>query len=137
MSPDNRTLYLVESHTGEGKFRRITAYDLTPEGRLLNPRIFHNFYPGRSADGLCVDRVGNVYAAAGLIRPRRTSETLDTKAGIYVFSPGGKLARFLPVWEDLITNCTIGGPDGNTLYVTAGKHLLRAPVPVLVTSIPE
>ena len=88
-------------------------------------RVFHNFYPGRSADGLCMDSASNLYAAAGLNRSRGTSETLDTKAGIHVFSPAGKLLRFVPVPEDTITNCTFGGPDMKTIYVTAGKTLFK------------
>ena len=64
-------------------------------------------------------------AAAGLHRRRGTSETLDTKCGIYVFSPAGALLRFIPIPEDTITNCAFGGPDRKTLYVTAGKTLFR------------
>jgi gluconolactonase len=88
-------------------------------------RVFHNFYPGRSADGLAIDTEGNVYAAAGLHRTRGTSETLDTKPGIHVFSPKGHLLEYIPIPEDTVTNCAFGGPDMKTLYVTAGKTLFR------------
>lgn len=125
ISPDDRTLYLVESNNAQGGARMIRAYDLQPDGSVRNMRVFHNFYPGRSADGLSIDTQGNVYAAAGLNRPRGTSETLDTKAGIHVFSPQGKLLQFIPVPEDTITNCAFGGPDMKTLYVTAGKTLFK------------
>ena len=67
----------------------------------------------------------NLYASAGLIRPRGTSETLDTKCGIYVISPQGKLLKFIPIPEDTITNNTFGGPDMKTLYITAGKTLYK------------
>ncbi len=87
--------------------------------------MFHNFYPGRSADGLCIDTEGNVYAAAGLNAPRGTSETLDTPPGIHVFSPQGKRLHYYPIHEDTITNCAFGGPDLKTLYVTAGKTLFE------------
>jgi gluconolactonase len=103
----------------------IRAYDLQPDGTVRNMRVFHNFYPGRSADGICIDTKGNLYAAAGLHRRRATSETLDTKAGIHVFAPNGKLLRFIPIPEDTITNCAFGGPDSKTLYVTAGKTLFK------------
>jgi gluconolactonase len=125
ISPDDKVLYLVEANQEEGGARMIRAYDLQPDGTARNMRVFHNFYPGRSADGLCMDVEGNIYAAAGLHRRRGSSETLDTKPGIHVFSPAGKLLRFIPIPEDTITNCAFGGPEGKTLYVTAGKSLFE------------
>ena len=71
------------------------------------------------------------YIAAGLHNRRGTSETLDTKPGIHVISPEGKLIAFLSTPEDTITNCTFGGPDLKTLYITCGKLLLH-----VRTSIP-
>lgn len=125
ISPDDKTLYLVEANGAEGGARMIRAYDLQPGGAVTNMRVFHNFSPGRSADGLCIDVQGNLYAAAGLNRRRGTSETLDTKPGMHVFSPQGKLLRFIPIPEDTITNCAFGGKDRKTLYVTAGKTLFQ------------
>jgi gluconolactonase len=125
ISPDDKTLYLVEASQIERGARMIRSYDLQPDGAVRNMRVFHNFYPGRSADGLCIDTKGNLYAAAGLNRRRGTHETLDTKAGVHVFAPNGNLLRFIPIPEDTITNCAFGGPDRKTLYVTAGKTLFR------------
>jgi len=125
ISPDDRTLYHVEANQVQGGARMIRAYDLAADGTVNNMRVFHNFYPGRSADGLSIDAEGNVYAAAGLNRPRGTSETLDTRPGIHVFSPQGKLLRYYPIYEDTISNCAFGGPDLKTLYVTAGKTLFE------------
>ena len=136
VSPDDQTLYLVESNRVSELERRsrparmIRAYDLSPDGTAAKMRVFHDFYPGRSADGLCVDREGNVYAAAGLIQRRGTDETLDTKAGIHVFSPAGRLIDFIPIPEDLVTNCAFGGPGDSTLYVTSGKTLYKLPAKV-------
>ena len=123
ITPDDKTLYLVEANGAQNGARLIRAYDLQPDGSLQNMRIHYSFYPGRSADGLCMDTQGNLYAAAGLHQRRGTSETLDTKSGVHVISPAGKLTRFIAVPEDTITNCTFGGPDWKTLYVTAGKGL--------------
>jgi gluconolactonase len=130
ISPDDRTLYLVESNGAKDGARMLRAYDLQPDGRPVNMRVFYNFYPGRSADGMTIDTEGNLYAAAGLHRRRGTSETLDTKPGIHVFSPDGRPIQFLPVPEDTVTNCAFGGPDMRTLYVTAGKTLFQFPVKV-------
>jgi gluconolactonase len=125
ISPDDRTLYLVESNGAEGGARMIRAYDLLPDGAVGNMRVFYNFYPGRSADGMTIDTAGNIYAAAGLHRTRGTSETLDTKPGIHVISPKGQLLEYIPTPEDTVTNCAFGGPDMKTLYVTAGKTLYK------------
>jgi gluconolactonase len=125
ISPDDRTFYLIEANQAQGGSRMIRAYDLKSDGTVANMRVFHNFYPGRSGDGMCIDSEGSLYVAAGLNRTRGTSETLATKAGIHVFSSSGKQLDFFPVYEDSITNCGFGGPDLKTLYVTAGKLLLK------------
>jgi gluconolactonase len=127
ISPDDKTLYLIEAHKTEGGTRAIRAFDLSPEGTLSNMRVHYNFYPGRSADGMAIDTQGNIYAAAGLHRRRGTHETLDTKCGVHVISPHGKLMRFVPIPEDTITNTAFGGPDNKTLYITAGKTLFQMP----------
>ena len=123
VSPDDTTLYVIETEQAEGGPRLIRAYDLSPEGTVGNMRIFHDFHPGRSGDGMTIDSAGNLYVAAGLNRTRGTSETLDTVAGVHVFSPAGELIEHIPVPEDAITNAAFGGPDLRTLYVTAGKTL--------------
>ena len=133
ITPDDKTLYLVEANGAQNGARLIRAYDLQPDGSLKNMRIHYSFYPGRSADGLCMDTQGNLYAAAGLHQRRGTSETLDTKSGVHVIAPDGKLSRFIAVPEDTITNCTFGGPDWKTLYITAGKGLYSFPVEIAGT----
>jgi gluconolactonase len=125
ISPDAKTLYLVEANKIENGARQLKAYDLATDGSVSNQRTFYNFYPGRSADGITIDSSGNVYAAAGLMRTRGTHETLDTKPGVYVISPAGKLLSYTPVLEDTITNVAFGGPDLKTLYITAGKTLYQ------------
>ena len=125
ISPDERTLYLVEANGAAGGARLIRAYDLQPDGSVRNMRVHYNFSPGRSADGMSIDSQGNLYASAGLHRTRGTVETLDTKCGVYVISPLGKLLKFIPIPEDTITNNAFGGADMKTLYVTAGKTLYK------------
>lgn len=125
ISPDDKTLYLIEAHPDAGKARMIRAYDLQPDGSVTNMRVFHDFYPGRSGDGMTIDSQGNLYVAAGLHNLRGTSETLDTRCGVHVFSPDGQLKEFVPIPEDTVTNCAFGGPDWKTLYVTAGKTLFQ------------
>jgi len=125
ISPDDRTLYLIEANQAQGGARMIRAYDLRPDGTVTNMRVHYSFYPGRSADGMSIDVEGNLYASAGMGQLRGSSETLDTKTGIHVISPRGALLKFIPIAEDYITNNAFGGPDMKTLYVTAGKTLYR------------
>jgi len=124
VSPDEKTLYLIEAHGEENRNRNILAFDLNPDGSLSNRRVLYNFYPGRSGDGMAIDTDGNLYVAAGLHKRRGSSETLDTRPGIHVISPVGKLLAFKETPEDTITNCTFGGDDLKTLFVTCGSYLL-------------
>jgi gluconolactonase len=125
ISPDDRKLYLVEANQAEGGARLIRSYDLLPDGSVRNMRVHYDFFLGRSADGMSIDTQGNLYASAGLNELRGSSETLDTKAGVYVISPEGRLLKFIPIPEDLITNNAFGSADMKTLYVTAGKTLYK------------
>jgi gluconolactonase len=125
ISPDEKTFYLIEANGAANGARLIRAYDLLPDGTVRNMRVHYNFYPGRSGDGMSIDAQGNLWVAAGLHNTRGTSETLDTKCGVHVISPQGKLINFIPIPEDTITNTAFGGPDMKTLYVTAGKTLYK------------
>ena len=122
-SPDNTKLYLIEAHPKAEHFRSIRVYDLK-NGELSNRRTVIDFYPGRSGDGMCIDAKGNLYVAAGLHKTRSTSETLDTKPGVHVISPRGKLLDFVETPVDTVTNCSFGGKDLRTLYVTCGPYLV-------------
>jgi gluconolactonase len=124
ISPDNATLYLIDSDGRPGRARRIRAYDLRPDGNVANERLLYDFSPGRGGDGMSLDAEGNLYVAAGLHRRRGTAETLDTRPGLHVLSPRGALLAFIETPEDTITNCAFGGPDRRTLYITCGKLLL-------------
>ena len=124
LSPDERTLYLVDSCPVVGGNRRIWAFDLDPQRRLSNQRVVFDFAPGRGGDGMTVDSTGVLYIAAGILRPRGPHETTDVPPGIYILSPTGELRSRIPVAEDVLTNVTFGGDDLRTLYITAGKSLL-------------
>lgn len=125
ISPDDRKLYLVEANQKQGGARLIRRYDLHSDGSVSNMQVHYDFSPGRSADGMSIDVEGNLWASAGLNQLRGTSETLDTKCGVHVISPQGKLLKFIPIAEDTITNNAFGGPDMKTLYITAGKTLYK------------
>lgn len=131
LSPDEQTLYLVDSCPVIGGNRKIWAFDLDPAGEISGQREIFNFSPGRGGDGMAVDQQGTLYIAAGLTRPRGPHETTHTPRGIYVLRPDGQLLGRIPVPEDYVTNCTFGGDDLKTLYVTAGRTLyeIRVEIP--------
>ena len=139
LSPDESKLYLIEAHPDADRHRDIRVYDVAVDGSLKNGRVLIDFYPGRSGDGMCIDSQGNLYVAAGLHKTRGTSETLDTKPGIHVISPEGRLLAFRETLVDTITNCTFGGADLKSLYVACGNLLLeiRTQIPGKATYRPN
>jgi gluconolactonase len=141
ITPDDKTLYVIDSHPKVGGNRKIWAFDVSADGALSKQQLVYDFGKGRGGDGMKLDMNGNLWVAAGIHFPRgNPGETLDVPAGIYVISPAaspeksgeakGKLLGRIPINEDLITNMTFGGPERKTLYVTAGKTLYRVPVSV-------
>ncbi len=129
VSVDQSTLYVVSNDNGALDFTRlregeatergrmlIWAYDLAPDGTASNRRVFVDYEPHDSADGLVTDTDGNIYAAV-----RRADAP-----GIYVYNADGKELASIPTGEIMPTNVGFGrGPDANVLYVTAGGELYR------------
>lgn len=134
LSPDEKTLYLVDSCPVAGGHRKIHAFDLAGDGSLSNQRVVIDFAPGRGGDGMAVDQQGNLWIAAGISRPRGPHETADVPPGIWIVTPAGEVKGRIPVPEDVLTNVTFGGDDLKTLYVAAGKTLfsMRVSVPGFV-----
>ncbi len=130
LSPDEQTLYLVDSENSIDGNRKIWAFDLDHNRRLRGQREIYDFAPGRGGDGMAVDQVGRLYIAAGIRQPRGPHETADVPPGIHVITPAGQLLQRLPIPEDVLTNVTFGGDDLRTLYITAGKTLFTSRVAV-------
>ena len=78
---------------------------------------------GRGPDGMVLDLAGRLYVAGGRNRPTKFETASIRKGGVYVFSPQGKLLQFVHIPRDEVTNCTFGGADLRTLYITAGGSL--------------
>lgn len=108
ISTDEKTLYVAST---DDPPHHILAYDLSPEGKATNRRIFVDFGDTGYADGLTVDRKGNVYCGCGSL-------------GVRVFNPSGREIRKIAV-PGPATNVEIGR-DG--IYITAGGALYRAPL---------
>src|SRR5262249_26296341 len=82
VSPDDKTLYVIDSHPKEGGNRKIWAFDLAADGSLSKQRLVYDFGKGRGGDGMRVDLNGNLWVAAGINRPRgNPGESLGVHAG--------------------------------------------------------
>ena len=125
VSPDDRRLYRrIQSGA---KRRAIDSWLRLAAGRYGPQHAGSLRFRSWSRRGRNEHRFpGKLYASAGMNQLRGTSETLDTKAGVYVISPEGKLLRFIPIAEDLITNNAFGGADMKTLYVTPARRCTRS-----------
>ncbi|MEM9280342.1 MAG: SMP-30/gluconolactonase/LRE family protein [Verrucomicrobiota bacterium] len=94
-SPDFDVLYVADPGA-----ETIWAFDVTAPGEIVNKRAFASI----GSDGMTVDERGNVYCT--------------WKGEVWIFSPEGEeLARI--ECPESPANCTFGGPEGKTLYITA------------------
>ncbi len=123
ISPDERTLYLVDSCPVIGGNRKIWAFDLSTDGEISNQREIIDFAPGRGGDGMAVAQNGDLYIAAGISRARGPHEATTVPPAIWIVSPAGEVKGRIPIVEDVLTNVTFGGDDLKTLYIAAGKTL--------------
>lgn len=130
ITPDDKTLYVIDSHPQIGGNRKVWAFDVSPQGTLRGKRLVYDFGKGRGGDGMRLDVKGNLWVTAGILRPRGPGETTDVPPGVYVISPKGELLGRIPIPEDLITNLAFGGPQRRALYVTAGRTIYEVPVSV-------
>jgi gluconolactonase len=131
VTPDDGTLYVVDSNPAPGGNRKVWAFELGADGRPRDQRLAYDFGTGRGGDGLRVDLQGNLWIAAGInVYRGRPGETMHVPAGIYIVAPSGELLGRIPIPEDTVTNLTFGPPERRTLYVTAGRNLYRLPLRV-------
>ena len=130
LTPDGKTLYVVDSHGRPGGNRKVWAFDVADDGTPGRRRLVFDFGRGRGGDGLRLDERGNLWVAAGIMFPRHSGETTDVPPGVYVLTPEGRLLGRIPIPEDLCTNLAFGGPGRRTLYVTAGKSIYKVPLAV-------
>ncbi len=101
LSPNQDELYVAFSGSGE-----IMRWQVGPDGSIGATDSFAT--TAGSADGMVVDAEGNLF--------------VTTAAGVEVFAPDGTLWGVIEVPEQP-ANCTLGGPDGNTLFITARTGL--------------
>lgn len=92
----------------------IVKYTVAADGSVGEGTKFAEVGPANSAaDGLAVDKAGNVYVA--------------TKSGVAVFGPDGKSWGSVAT-PNPATNLAFGGADGKTLYIATDGGIWRAGV---------
>ncbi len=107
-SPDGRTMYYTES------FRyAVFAFDVEPRtGAMSNRRPFVTIEGGGFPDGMTVDAEGFVWCSiVGLGQVRR-------------YDADGKLERVLQLPVPRATDCTFGGPNLKTLFITTARETM-------------
>lgn len=110
VTPDLKTLYVAESNF-EGN-RELRAYPICSDGTLGSFTILYDFSPHRGIDGMCLDCNGNIVAAAGW-------ERSGPGGMIYVFDPQGRILEKHSTPCDRPTNCSWGGDNLKTLFITS------------------
>jgi len=97
-------------YTGDTLSNELWVFDYDPEtGAISNERMFFAGFERGGPDGSSIDAEGHVwnarYGGASIVR----------------IAPEGKVSRVLDMPVTNITNCTFGGPDLKTLYVTTAE----------------
>ncbi len=116
ISEDGAKLYVNNT-----SIKEIYVYDIDSEtASISNKKVFAelpDFIPISEADGMALDNLGNLYVTA--------------KNKLHIFD-GAQLSPIKSiVFPEKITNCTFGGKNKSSLYVTAVKNLYRLDFPTV------
>ena len=106
LSPDGRTLYWAETHTGRVYRRAVTEPgELAPVGGF-DLSICLCGLPGlQLLDSMAVEAGGNLCVATLL------------NGGITVIAPDGEVVEHVPTGDPMTTNICFGGPDRRTAFI--------------------
>tara|TARA_R110002096_G_scaffold196404_13_gene379286 strand:- start:3662 stop:4621 length:960 start_codon:yes stop_codon:yes gene_type:complete len=127
ISRDGKYLVVADNHNGpeEGGQRALWRFDLKADGTIApdSRKCLYDWGNERGPDGIAIGPDGNIYATAGTNFASSMETATEHLSGVYVISMEGGQLDFIPVPEDMITNCTFGGEDGRTLFITSGAKL--------------
>jgi sugar lactone lactonase YvrE len=98
--PDGQTLIVAESYA-----KRLTAFDIGPDGRLSNRRVWADLGEG-VPDGICADAENAVWYA-----------DVPNKRCVRV-REGGEIIQGIDLDRGGFA-CALGGPDRQTLFIVA------------------
>ena len=98
VTPGDSTLVIAESFA-----QRLTAFDIAADGSLSNRRVWAE----RTGDGICLDADGAIWSPGW---------TGDGRPACLRISEGGEVLSTYEL-EHSCFACTLGGPDGRTLFM--------------------
>jgi gluconolactonase len=127
LSPDGKTLYINNCYDDESwypvkseKDNFIWAYDVNPDGTISNGRKFAKLFltenvldrKGRSssADGMAIDKQGNLYVA--------------TYYGVQIFNSKGEFVGMINLPSFPVSLC-FGDSDMKTLYIVSYSKVYK------------
>ena len=127
LSPDGKTLYINNCYDDESwypvkseKDNFIWAYDVNPDGTVSNGRKFAQLFltenvldrkgKSSSADGMAIDKQGNLYVA--------------TYYGVQIFNSKGEFVGMINLPSFPVSLC-FGGDDMKTLYIVSYSKVYR------------
>ncbi|MBT5685326.1 MAG: hypothetical protein HOJ11_09990 [Gammaproteobacteria bacterium] len=102
ITPDEKTLIVGESFGA-----RLTAFDIQPDGTLLNRREWAKI-DGAVPDGICLDEAGGIWVASPV-----SNEVLR-------IIEGGEVTDRVKI-ENQAYACMLGGQDGKTLFIMTSR----------------
>jgi gluconolactonase len=142
LSPDGKTLYLIDHNNGTDKIdpskpapklgaMKVYSYALDENGLIKGKgKELLDFAPEAGCDGMTVDVKGHVYLALRSLK----------RPGVLVIDPDGKEVAFIPTGpsqpgakepKGIPSNVTFGrGDESKTLYITVDTSLYRIPLKI-------
>src|SRR4030042_1044564 len=112
ITPDGKTLIVAETIG-----RRLTAFDIAPDGSLSGRRPFADLATGglggAPPDGICIDAEGAIWVSSP-----PTSEFVRVREG-------GDITHRIPVPGKWAVACMLGGEDRRTLFLCTAETTLK------------
>jgi sugar lactone lactonase YvrE len=106
VTPDNRTLVVAESFTGN-----LLAFDIGDDGSLSNRRVWAALGgPGRG-DGICLDADGTIWTQVGQ----------DGEFACWRVREGGDIVERIETGKRGAYACMLGGEEGRTLFMMVAE----------------
>jgi len=98
ITPDGKSLIIAETALG-----RLNRFAIAPDGTVGDRRIVCEL-AGRHIDGICLDAAGGVWCGGG-------------NGGLLYVGPDGSLEKVIDFPGRMMLACSLGGPDGRTLFL--------------------
>ena len=111
LSPDQSLLYAADMRS-----HWVYSYQIQPDGSLSHKQKYYRLHTPDTADqsgadGIRADRDGRLYVA--------------TAMGVQVCDQAGRVNAIIPTPNGKASNVYFGGPNFDTLYVTAGEKVFK------------